>query len=124
MISIITLFLTSEIVEKQTEENQIKNFTKKFEDEIEPYCKGSLEVTNYKQFSDIESLDINLFDQREWYLNLFNVIKNEGIFIENKYKNRFSGVVLVKFKNGAVYTIQVKSNEDQVKTFIADTKKK
>jgi hypothetical protein len=100
IISIITIFFTSEIVEKQTEENQIKNFTKKFEDEIEPYCKGSLEVTNYKQFSDIESLDINLFDQREWYLNLFNVIKDEGRFIENKYKNRFSGVVLVKFKNG------------------------
>jgi len=35
----------------------------------------------------------------------------------------FSVDLIVKFKNGDVYTIQVKSNEDQVKTFIADTKK-
>ena len=103
IISIITIFLTSEIVEKQTEdnqteENQIKHFTKKFEDEIEPYCKGSLEATNYEQFSDIESLDINLFDQREPYLNLFNVIKDEGSFIENKYKADLAVLFLLNLK--------------------------
>lgn len=35
----------------------------------------------------------------------------------------FSVDLIVKFKNGAVYTIQVKSNEGQVKKFISNTKK-
>lgn len=101
IILLLSAFVTLEIEEKQTKDLQFSVFSKKFEDEIEPYCKGSLDAASNKQFSDIKTLDINFFDQREWYMNLFNIIKDNGRIIEDKYKSRFNGVVIVKFKNNA-----------------------
>ena len=101
IILLLSAFVTLEIEEKQTKDLQFSVFSKKFEDEIEPYCKGSLDAASNKQFSDIKTLDINFFDQREWYMNLFNIIKDNERIIEDKYKSRFNGVVIVKFKNNA-----------------------
>lgn len=101
IVLLLSVFISSDKVEKQTKDLQFNIFAKKFEDEIEPYCKGSLDAASNKQFSDIKTIDINFFDQKAWYMNLFNIIKDNEKFIEKKYKSRFNGEVIVKFKNDA-----------------------
>ena len=80
------------------------------------YVDNSIKNSEYGEM--VENNVVERFSSKPYFDQLLYQGGN-GNFVDMI----FSVDLIVKFKNGAVYTIQVKSNEGQVKKFISNTKK-
>ena len=69
-----------------------------FEDDITPFCLNAYEYADYSNFSDIEFIQINFENQKDWYENLYEAIISDSLNIQDKYKKSFNAKLIVNFK--------------------------
>lgn len=78
------------------------NTENSIEDSIYPLCNGlNYYESNYK-FSDIDLINLEIKNSRDWYTNLYKIIISDGSVIKDKYKKRFDATLTLQLSNGLV----------------------
>ena len=113
------LALYTDVLDTQSIQQAISKIKEKYSGSPEKLFDYVVNSINNSEYGErVENNVVERFSSKPYFDQLLYQGGN-GNFVDMI----FSVDLIVKFKNGDVYTIQVKSNEDQVKTFIADTKK-
>lgn len=80
--------------------------------ELNPFCKTSENQFHFK--SDIDYIEIKINKQKKWSKNLIKAYLSPSETIQNKFKKRFKGKLVVFYKNGTkcIFDAKIRLNGD------------
>lgn len=83
------------------EENLSSLILDNFDEAIEPYCEGRIDINHFrsKDFSKINLIKIEIIESQKFYVNLFKLLLDQETTINQKYKSRFKSNLTVIFSN-------------------------
>ena len=107
LVVIVVIFSSVSLQEEELtfnnyqEENLSSLNSDKFNESIEPYCEGKLEIDEFrsKDFSKINFIKIEITESQKFYVNLFKLLLDQETTISQKYKSRFKSDLTVIYSN-------------------------